>query len=212
MAKGQYLSGYQQKIVGNYYEQRDTIFVGKLSAIVSDLALTKDPKETGRLWAKAKEFLGKTSANKVRVEKLLSEKNLEELARVVNELSNAKPGTVTHVDRSGLQVEDPAAGPSPPAASVNPEAGGSPSATTPAVAIPPETLKHALHAYKKRLKLTILNDESRLSPRVMTGGRKSEVVAIIPPDQFPKEVWEELVKQGKLKYTGRGFYELIPGA
>jgi hypothetical protein len=69
-----------------------------------------------------------------------------------------------------------------------------------------------MSAYKKRLKLTILNDESRLSPRVMTGGRKSDVVAIIPPDQFPKEVWEELVKQGKLKYTGRGFYELIPGA
>ncbi len=210
MAKGQYLSGYQQKIVGNYYEQRDTIFVGKLSAIVSDLALTKDVKETGRLWAKAKEFLGKTSANKVRVEKLLGEKNLEELARVVNELSNAKPGAVTHADRSGSQPEDPAAASSPAAAT--PEAGGSPSPTATAAAIPPETLKHALHAYKKRLKLTILNDESRLSPRVMTGGRKSEVVAIIPPDQFPKEVWEELVKQGKLKYTGRGFYELMPGA
>ena len=208
MAKGQYLSQYQQKIVGNYYEQRDTIFVGKLSAIVSDLALTKDPKETGRLWAKAKEFLGKTSANKVRVEKLLSEKNLEELARVVNELSNAKPGAVTHVDRTGLQNEDPAAA----AVSANPDIGASAAPAAAASAVPPETLKHAMHAYKKRLKLTILNDESRLSPRVMTGGRKSEVVAIIPPDQYPKEVWEELVKQGKLKYTGSGFYELMPGA
>src|SRR5262252_2100812 len=92
----QYLTPHQQGIVKNYYEQRDTIFVGKLSAIVSDLALTKDPKETGRLWAKAKEFLAKTSANKPRVEKLLAEKNLEELARVVGELSGArqvaKPG------------------------------------------------------------------------------------------------------------------------
>src|SRR5436190_17335789 len=90
MSKGQYLTPHQQGIVKDYYGQRDTIFVGKLSAIVSDLALTKDPKETGRLWAKAKEFLGKTSANKPRVEKLLSEKNLEALAQVVNELSGAK--------------------------------------------------------------------------------------------------------------------------
>src|SRR3954463_12522272 len=90
MSKGQYLTPHQQGIVKDYYGQRDTIFVGKLSTIVSDLALTKDPKETGRLWAKAKEFLAKTSANQTRVAKLLSEKNLEELARVVGELSGAK--------------------------------------------------------------------------------------------------------------------------
>src|SRR5437763_5580197 len=90
MSKGQYLTPHQQGIVKNYYGQRDTIFIGKLAAIVSDLALTKDPKETGRLWAKAREFLAKTSANPVRVAKALAEKNLEELARVVGELSGAK--------------------------------------------------------------------------------------------------------------------------
>src|SRR3954471_13796032 len=94
MSKGQYLTPHQQGIVKDYYGQRDTIFVGKLSAIVSDLALTKDPKETGRLWAKAKEFLAKTSANPPRVTKLLAEKNLEELARLVNELATMKPGQV----------------------------------------------------------------------------------------------------------------------
>jgi hypothetical protein len=45
----------------------------------------------------------------------------------------------------------------------------------------------------------------------MTGGKRSEISAIIPPDQFTREVWDELVKQNKLRYTGQGFYELLPG-
>jgi hypothetical protein len=213
----QYLTPHQKGIVNNYYQQRDTIFVGKLSAIVSDLALTKDPKETGRLWAKAKEFLAKTSANQTRVQKLLAEKNLEGLARVVNELSGAKqvaaPKTVVAPEpapATGAPPTDPSTDPQSGLAIADPSASATPqSAPSP---IPHETLKHALHAYKKRLKLTRLNDESRLSPRVMTGGRKSEVVGIIPPDQYPKEVWDALVADGKLKYTGHGFYELMPGA
>jgi hypothetical protein len=198
MAKGDYLSSYQQKVVQNYYTHRDTIFVTKLSTIVSDLAITQSDKERGRLWAKAKEFLAKTSANPTRVQKLITEKNLEELAKVVNELANAKPGTA---DKPAA-TQTPSA---PAAAEVKAEAGAAEGA------IPPETLKSALTAFKKRLKLTILNDESRLSPRVMTGGRKSEITAILPPDQFPREVWDALVQQGKLRYTGQGFYELMPG-
>lgn len=73
----------------------------------------------------------------------------------------------------------------------------------------PEYLKHALKAFKKRLKLTRLNEESSLGAhRPMTGGRKSTVSAIIPPREFSREVWEELAKQGKLRNTGGGFYEL----
>lgn len=210
MSKGQYLSPHQQGIVKNYYEQRDTIFVGKLSAIVSDLALTKDPKETGRLWAKAKEFLAKTSANKPRIEKLLAEKNLEELARVVGELSGAKQVAKQAGEAKPAapsEKPDPSASSNPQSATPNPQ-----SDAAPAPSVPHEVQKAALHAFKKRLKLTRLNDESRLSPRVMTGGRKSEVVGIIPPNQYGKEVWDALVKDGKLRYTGSGFYELMPGA
>jgi hypothetical protein len=72
-----------------------------------------------------------------------------------------------------------------------------------------DELALALKAFRKRLKLTRLDDESRLGYGPMTGGGKSGVVAIKPPDQFRREVWEELAKQGKLKYTGRGLYELV---
>jgi hypothetical protein len=72
-----------------------------------------------------------------------------------------------------------------------------------------EELQQAMKAFRKRLKLTRLDDESRLGYGPMTSGGRSGVVAIRPPDQFRQEVWEELAKQGKLKYTGRGLYELV---
>ncbi len=72
-----------------------------------------------------------------------------------------------------------------------------------------EELRLAMKAFRKRLKLTKLDDESRIGHGPMSGGGKSGVVAITPPNQFPKEVWEELVEQGKLKRAGRGIYELI---
>jgi hypothetical protein len=71
-----------------------------------------------------------------------------------------------------------------------------------------DELKKALKAFKKRLKLSRLDEESKISRRPVTGGHGSGIVAITPPDQFGPEVWEELVRQGKLKKAGHGTYEL----
>jgi hypothetical protein len=80
-----------------------------------------------------------------------------------------------------------------------------PDPTSPAIA--PEELKKAWQAFKKRLKLTRLDDESRLGHRAMSTGGKSSIQAIQPPNQYPKAVWDELVRQGKLRYVGQGLYE-----
>jgi hypothetical protein len=77
--------------------------------------------------------------------------------------------------------------------------------------ITPERLKQAFKAFRKRLKLTRLDDESKVSRRPVTGGKGSGIVAIAPPVEFPQEVWDALVKQGKLKYAGHGLYELAEG-
>ncbi|MBM3971595.1 MAG: hypothetical protein FJ302_17315 [Planctomycetes bacterium] len=74
--------------------------------------------------------------------------------------------------------------------------------------ISPEELKQAFKAFKKRLKATRLDDESRVGHGPMSGGNKSSIDAIIPPSQYPAAVWQELVRQGKLKYVTQGFYEL----
>jgi hypothetical protein len=71
-----------------------------------------------------------------------------------------------------------------------------------------EELKQALKAFKKRLKLTRLEEESKLTRRPVTSGKPSAIVAIMPPAQFGQAVWDELVRQGKLKKAGHGTYEL----
>jgi hypothetical protein len=72
----------------------------------------------------------------------------------------------------------------------------------------PEVLKSALKAFKKRLKLTALDDDSRLGRGALSGG-PTGVFAIRPPSQFPQQVWNELCRQGKLRDTGHGLYELV---
>ncbi len=72
----------------------------------------------------------------------------------------------------------------------------------------PEEVRKAMKAFKKRLKLARLDDESSLGHGPMTGGKSSSIVAIMPPNQYPKAVWDELVARGRLKYAGQGLYQL----
>lgn len=72
-----------------------------------------------------------------------------------------------------------------------------------------ETCKAALKAFRKRLKLTRLDDESQIDSRNhLSKGATSEIDSIIPPHEWPAEVWQELARQGKLRALGKGFYEL----
>lgn len=73
--------------------------------------------------------------------------------------------------------------------------------------ISPETLKRAMKAFKKRLKLTALDEDSRLGRGPFSKGNTG-VCAIQPPNQYPLAVWEELCRQGKLRHSGHGLYEL----
>ncbi|QEF98390.1 hypothetical protein Mal15_24420 [Stieleria maiorica] len=71
-----------------------------------------------------------------------------------------------------------------------------------------ETLRLAMKAFRKRLKLMQLDEESTLGHGPMSSGRKSSIAAIRPPDQFPKAVWQELARQGKLRHDGGGLYAI----
>jgi len=75
-----------------------------------------------------------------------------------------------------------------------------------------DVLKRALKAYRKSLKVTVLDAESSVAGGPMSAGRKSSITGIIPPNRYPREVWDELVRQKKLIHAGRGIYELAPGA
>ncbi len=93
----------------------------------------------------------------------------------------------------------------------SPEGPVTPAASTATPAAPetptPETLKAAFKAFKKRLKVTQLDHNSRIGKSPMSSG-SSELTAMSPPGEYPKAVWQALVDQGKLKYVGHGMYEL----
>jgi hypothetical protein len=72
-----------------------------------------------------------------------------------------------------------------------------------------EECKRAIKAFKKRLKLMRLDDESRVGGGSMSSGVTSGIVAIRPPNNYPQEVWDELVRKGRLKEAGPGIYEYV---
>jgi hypothetical protein len=72
----------------------------------------------------------------------------------------------------------------------------------------PAECKKALAAFRKRAKLTRLDDESKLGRGPLSKGADKSLSAITPPAQWGQEVWEHLVRQGRLRYVGHGMYEL----
>ena len=72
-----------------------------------------------------------------------------------------------------------------------------------------EELRLALKAFRKRLRLTRLDDESRMGYGPTSSGQQSGIAAITPPDQFSWAVWQELAKQGKIKHDEGGLYSLV---
>ena len=70
-----------------------------------------------------------------------------------------------------------------------------------------EQLKAAFKAFKKRLKLTQLDEDSKISGSPLSKGGAG-IFGMAPPDQYPQACWDELVKQGRLKYCGDGMYQL----
>ena len=70
-----------------------------------------------------------------------------------------------------------------------------------------ETCRKAFRAFCKRVKLTVLDEQSKLGRGPLSKGADAGNPAIIPPVEWPDAVWRELVRQGKLKDVGHGFYE-----
>ena len=76
------------------------------------------------------------------------------------------------------------------------------------VEIPEDVLRDAMRAYRKRVKLTKLDHESKLARSPLSSGKDADFDAIIPPNQYPPEVWRALVRRGELESTGQGFYKI----
>jgi len=73
---------------------------------------------------------------------------------------------------------------------------------------PGDQLRDAMKAFKKRLKLTKLDHESKLGRSPLSAGKDAAFDSILPPRKFPPEIWKVLVARGELAEQGHGFYML----
>ena len=72
-----------------------------------------------------------------------------------------------------------------------------------------ETFKRAMKALKKRMKLTRLDDESKLGHDAMSQGGRSGIVAVKPPEQYPAEIWQALEAKGRVFTDRHGLVGII---
>jgi len=77
---------YQKGVVKRYYEHKDDLMVQKLGELVGDLFLSPGPKESDRLWERAKKALLNAGGNKARVETICRNRDLEGLAKIVQQI------------------------------------------------------------------------------------------------------------------------------
>ncbi len=91
--KGGY-TPHQAKIINRYYEHRDTAQIQRLGELISELYLATSPKKADQLWKRAAQALDKCCDDKAWMTKALADRNLEQLAALVNHLAGSavKPG------------------------------------------------------------------------------------------------------------------------
>jgi hypothetical protein len=70
-------------------------------------------------------------------------------------------------------------------------------------------LKRAVKAFRKRLKVTRLDEESRIGG-AFSKGHHSGITGVAPPDSYPPDVWDVLVRDGRLIDASHGALELPP--
>ncbi len=212
MAKGRDLNSYQQKVVKRYYDNIDTAMTQKLGEMVSDLYLADTEAKSKRLWERVSKAMANLKVEPDLIGPIMQKKDIEKLALLIGELSMgnlqkkqpSQPPRKRHVNTPPLGMAPIAPAPPPPAA-INTGKTKDPGA-------PPYDqpyLRHAMKQFKRRIKLSRLDAESALGRSPMTGGHSSGIVAISPPPDFKMAVWEELVKQGRLKKAGNNLYSML---
>jgi hypothetical protein len=78
-------SSYQNRVIRNYYENRDTIMLQRLGELVTDLFLAEG-KAKVRLWKRVAEVLEKLKVPKTQIQHLVRSDNPTLVANVLKKL------------------------------------------------------------------------------------------------------------------------------
>jgi len=145
---------------------------------IDDLASQLTPDSPGAEWGKIQKTLLKAKADPSYVAKIIMNRDHEGLKALQAHLHD--PSTPLSFEESAQELPE----------------------------IPADTLRDAMRAFRKRMKLTKLDHESQLGRSPLTGGKEAEFESILPPHQYPSEVWKTLAANGELESCGGGFYKL----
>ena len=86
MAKGQHYSSYQKGVIKRFYDNKGTISRQKLGELITELYLETSAKKLDRLWKQVETGLVNSGTNKTRVEKIMADRDLEALAKLVSDI------------------------------------------------------------------------------------------------------------------------------
>ena len=84
MAKKEY-SSYQQSVIQRYYDNMDTIMLGKLQELVTELYLAKDTPKEDRLWDRAQKAMTKLKVPASIMAHIMEKRRVEVLAENVED-------------------------------------------------------------------------------------------------------------------------------
>lgn len=196
-----------------------TAAIAALKQHITDIGTDQRPGWLAEHWKGVHNVLKKTGFDQMRVGRIVAARDIAQLNTLIEELASGggrKPerkGPRPMVTPEAVAALNAALHPAPVngAPSAPPEPIRTLQRPDPAQkpVIPEDTLHSAMKAFKKRMKLTQLNEDSKLSNRALTGGSHTQVAAIQPPNNFPREVWDALADRGNLKRDSLGFYKFL---
>ncbi len=152
--------------------------------------VTSDPSAAGPHWGAIHKLLLKAKLDPQAIMRLVGARDTAELTRAV---ARAK----------GEEVAEPSADAS--VAAVD----GTATNAAPAQEFELSVLQDALRMFRKRVKLSQLDADSKLGVGPMSGTGQHRIQAMLPPRDYPWGVWEALVKAGKLRRDADGFYSIV---
>ena len=90
MSKNDY-SQYQKAVISGYYNNLDTIMLGKLGELVTELYLADTPAKRNRLWQRAHKAMLKLKIPPAIIDHIMQKKDVEILAKNLQDwLANKK--------------------------------------------------------------------------------------------------------------------------
>ncbi len=91
MAEREY-SKFQQKVIRNYYDNREDIDSTKLSELVTNLYLAETDKKKAKLWENAQKLMDRLEVPQSRIDHVVSTQDPAILAAVVQDLQRGVIG------------------------------------------------------------------------------------------------------------------------